>query len=316
MIRKPAALRPGATLGIIAPASPAYNLDRLAEGIKIIEEQLGLRVSLSPNILSYDKYLAGTVNERLDDLHKMFLNPAIGGIVCLRGGYGSMKLLSGINYQTVRRNPKVFVGYSDITALQLALWKKAGLVTFSGPMLTPDLGNKPSDFTLQHFYRAITDPRPLGPIPGEPGVKTTMLVPGRSRGRLLGGNLAMVAATIGTPFEIDTRGAILFLEDVGEQPYRIDRMLQQLHLAGKFDRAAGVVFGQFVNCEADDQDNSFTLPEVLAAAVARLDIPCFLGLCAGHGTHKATLPLGVQAEIDADKCLLTIIEPAATPPRK
>ena len=145
MIRKPAALGPGATLGIIAPASPARDMDHLAEGIKVIEE-LGFRVSLSPNVLNYNKYLAGTENERLGDFHKMFLDPAIDGIICLRGGYGSMKLLPGINYSIVRRNPKIFVGYSDITALQLALWKKAGLVTFSGPMLTPDLGNKPRDF--------------------------------------------------------------------------------------------------------------------------------------------------------------------------
>ncbi|MDD4335491.1 MAG: LD-carboxypeptidase, partial [Desulfotomaculaceae bacterium] len=230
--------------------------------------------------------------------------------ICLRGGYGSMKLLPGINYRAVRRNPKLFVGYSDITALQLALWKKTGLVTFSGPMLTPDLGDKPSDFTLKHFYSAVTDPRPLGAVPCAPGVKTTVLIPGSSRGRLLGGNLTMVAATLGTPYEIDTRGAILLLEDVDEQPYRVDRMLQQLRLAGKFDRAAGVVFGEFTNCKAEDEDNSFTLPEVLEAAVAGLNIPCFHGLCAAHGMHKATLPLGVQAEINADGCLLKIIEPA------
>ena len=311
MIRKPAALGPGATLGIIAPASPARDMDHLAEGIKVIEE-LGFRVSLSPNVLNYNKYLAGTENERLEDFHKMFLDPAIDGIICLRGGYGSMKLLPDINYSIVRRNPKIFVGYSDITALQLALWKKTGLVTFSGPMLTPDLGNKPSDFTLKHFYSVVTNLRPLGAIPCAPGVKTTVLVPGCSRGRLLGGNLTMVAAALGTPYEIDTRGAILFLEDVDEQPYRVDRMLQQLRLAGKFNRAAGVVFGDFVNCEAKDKNNSLTLLEVIEAAVAGLHMPCFLGLSVGHGEHKATLPLGVRAEINADECRLKIIEAATT----
>ncbi len=312
MIQKPAALVPGSTLGIIAPAGPARELVPVIEGIKVIEG-LGFRVSLAPNVLNKNKYLAGPGPGRLDDLHRMFLDPEIDGIICLRGGYGSMKILPGIDYRALRRSPKIFVGYSDITALQLALWKMAGLVTFTGPMLLPDLGRKPSDYTLDHFYRALTDPRPLGPLPSAPGMEKTVLLPGRSRGRLVGGNLTMVTATLGTPYEIDTRGAILLLEDVDEQPYRLDRMLQQLRLAGKFDRAAGVVFGDFTNCEAGDKDTSFTLPEVFEAAVKGLPIPCFRGLSLGHGRHKATIPLGVMAEIDAGDCSLNIIEPALTP---
>lgn len=311
MVRKPTALAPGSTLGIIAPASPALDLAPVAEGIKKIEE-LGFRVSLGSNALNKNKYLAGTESARLEDFHRMFRDPEIDGIICLRGGWGSMKILSGINYGFVRRNPKIFVGYSDITALQLALWKMSGLVTFSGPMLSPDLGREPSDFTLRHFYSALTDSRPLGAIPRAPGAKTAVILPGRSRGRLLGGNLTMVAATLGTSYEIDTRGAILFLEDVDEQPYRVDRMLQQLRLAGKLEQAAGVVFGEFVNCEADDKEHSFTLPEVIEMSVKGLHIPCFYGLSAGHGDHKATLPLGVRAEIDAEQCLLKIIEAATT----
>lgn len=311
MIRKPPALVPGSTLGIIAPAGPVRDLAPVIEGIRRIED-LGFRVSLAPNVLNKNKYLAGTGSERLDDFHRMFLDPEIDGIMCLRGGYGSMKILPGVNYDVVRRNPKLFLGYSDITALQLAIWKMTGLVTFSGPMLSSDMGRGPSDFTLRHFYSAVTDPRPLGAVPPAPGVKTKAIIPGRSSGRLLGGNLTMVAAALGTPYEIDTRGAILFLEDVDEQPYRVDRMLQQLRLAGKFDSAAGVVFGEYVNCEAGDRNTSFTLAEVLEAAVSGLHIPCFHGLSVGHGDHKATLPLGVRAEIDASQCLLRIIEPATT----
>jgi len=309
LVRKPAALEQGATLGIISPASPAHDLEHLSAGITVVEK-LGFKVSLSKNVLGYNKYLAGTEKERLEDLHRAFLDPAIKGIICLRGGYGSMRLLSGINYRIVRRNPKIFIGYSDITALQLALWKKTGLVTFSGPMLTADLGNEPSALTLKHFYNALTERHPVGAIPCAPNAQKTVLAPGRARGRLLGGNLTMVAATLGTPYEIDTRGAILFLEDIDEQPYRVDRMLQQLHLAGKLDRSAGIVFGEFVNCEADDKNSSLTLLEVIQAAVANLGVPSFYGLCAGHGAHKVTLPLGVQAEINADECLLEIIEPA------
>lgn len=313
MIRKPAALVPGSTLGIIAPASPVRNPACIADGIKTLED-LGFKIIMGPNALNTNRYLAGTDRERIADLHKMFLDPGIDGIVCLRGGYGVIRILSKINYYIIRRYPKILVGYSDITALQLAIWKMSGLVTFSGPMLATDFGLKPSDFTLKQFYKAVTSLHPLGYVPVAPGVKTGVIYPGRARGRLIGGNLSLVAATLGTPYEIDTRGAILFLEEVGEQPYRVDRMLHQLFLAGKLHGAAGVIFGEFVNCETEDNNGSFTCREVISDIFTRLKIPCFYGLGPGHGTHKVTLPLGVKAEMDAGKCLLVINEPATVSP--
>lgn len=308
-VTKPFALKPGATLGIIAPASPAYDPREVETGRKILEE-LGFRVSAAPNALRRNRYLAGTDAERLTDLTRMFLDPSIDGLLCLRGGYGCMRILSQIDYRIIRCNPKILVGYSDITALQLAIWKRTGLVTFSGPMLVSDFGRAAGEFTLKHFYRALTGHIALGDIPPAPGAKLEVFRPGRARGRLLGGNLTLIAATLGTPYEIDTRGAILFLEDVDEQPYRVDRMLQQLRLAGKFKFAAGIVFGEFTGCEANEDENSFSLLEVIRDAVKDTGIPCYYGLAAGHGLNKATLPLGVTAEIDAAKCVLTISEPA------
>ncbi|NLI13050.1 MAG: LD-carboxypeptidase [Peptococcaceae bacterium] len=315
LIRKPAALKDGSTLGIIAPASPCGNPDSIARG-KIILEEMGFRVVLAPNALKSDRYLAGTDSERVADLHRMFLDPRIDGILCLRGGYGTLRLLRQINYRIIKSRPKVLVGYSDITALQLAIWQKAGLVTFSGPMLASDFGLEPGDFTVNHFYQALTSYHPLGPVPAAPGAMTHTIYPGRARGRLIGGNLSLVAATLGTPYEIDTRGAILFLEEVGEEPYRVDRMLRQLYLAGKLHKAAGVVFGEFVDCEAGDKSASFTCGEITADLFNRLKIPCFYGLGPGHGASKVTMPLGVKAQIDAGRCQLVIIEPAVVAPFK
>ncbi|MFA4885724.1 MAG: LD-carboxypeptidase [Desulfotomaculaceae bacterium] len=315
MIRKPAALKVGSTLGIIAPASPCDNSDSIDRGKKTLED-LGFRIVLAPNALKRDRYLAGTDRERIADLHKMFLDPRIDGILCLRGGYGTIRILSKINYYIIRRCPKILVGYSDITALQLAIWKKSGLVTFSGPMLATDFGLEPGDFTINHFYQAVTSYHPLGLVPAAPGVKTHVIYPGCASGRLIGGNLSLVTATLGTPYEIDTRGAILFLEEVGEEPYRVDRMLQQLFLAGKLHNAAGVIFGEFVGCEAADMSASFTCGEVIADIFTRLKIPCFYGLGPGHGAHKVTLPLGVRAQMDAGQCQLVISEPATVPPAK
>jgi muramoyltetrapeptide carboxypeptidase len=279
-------------------------------------EDLGFRIVLAPNALKRDRYLAGTDRERIADLHSMFLDPRIDGILCLRGGYGTLRILSGINYQIIRRCPKILVGYSDITALQLAIWKRSGLVTFSGPMLATDFGLEAGTFTINHFYQTVTSYHSLGQLPAAPGVKTQVIHPGRARGRLIGGNLSLVTATLGTPYEIDTRGAILFLEEVGEEPYRVDRMLQQLFLAGKLQNTAGVIFGEFVRCEASDLNGSFTCGEVIADIFSRLKKPCFYGLGPGHGKHKVTLPLGVRAMMDARLCQLVISEPATVPPAK
>ncbi len=305
MVIKPPALKSGSTLGIIAPSSPARESACVEKGISVLED-MGFKIALAPNALKKNMYLAGTDMERLDDLHGVFMNVEVDGIVCLRGGYGSMRLLAQIDYKVIRDHPKILIGYSDITALQLAIWKETGLVTFSGPMLDTDFGNEPGDFTITQFLKAVTRTSTLGAIPNQPDFEPLVIYPGRCSGRLTGGNLSLVVSSLGTPYEIDTRGTILFLEEIGEPPYRVERMLQQLRLAGKLDEAAGVVFGECVGCVAKHIETSFTLLEVFMDMFTVLKKPCFYGLGAGHGAHKATLPLGVKAEMDAGKCLLTI----------
>ena len=311
-MRKPFALVPGSTLGIIAPASPVAGPVCIEEGIRLLEG-LGFRVVLGKYALNKNKYLAGSDPERAADLCAMFLDPRINGVVCLRGGYGSMRLLHRIDYRIIRRNPKVLVGYSDITALQLAIWKKAGLVTFSGPMLAPDFACAGNGTTLKQFYRALTNPRPLGVIPPAPGDRAVVINPGRARGRLLGGNLSLVTATLGTPYEINTRGVILFLEEVNEQPYRIDRMLSTLRLMGALDRIAGFIWGRCTDCGPGETFGSLTIEQILDDYIRPLGIPAYRGAQIGHISQQFIVPVGGLVEMDADAGTFRMLEPAFSP---
>jgi muramoyltetrapeptide carboxypeptidase len=309
---KPRALQKGSTIGIIAPAGPVDDFRSVEKGMKVLES-LGFNVLPGRHILKREGYLAGSDDERLADLMDMFTDRQVEGIMCLRGGYGSIRLLSKIGYRLISQNPKIFMGYSDITALCLAIRQKCGLVTFSGPMVAADLGSFLSAYTLGSFIRAVTCPVPAGLIstpPGEPPAVT--ITPGKARGELTGGNLSMITATLGTPYEIETKNVLLVLEEVNEEPYRIDRMLQQLLLGGKLTAAAGIVFGRCVNCEAK-QGNSPALLEVIRQNLGGLGIPCFYGFATGHAAHKATWPVGVAGRLDADKGLLFIEETATRP---
>jgi muramoyltetrapeptide carboxypeptidase len=262
-------------------------------------------------------YLGGTDQERLDDLHDMFRDPEVKAIFAIRGGYGSERLLDRIDYGLLRANPKIFLGYSDITCLHLAIHKRAGLVTFHGPMMISTF----TDFTQKWFRRALFSAEPLAVVtnPAETNqlrpVHTLRTVrPGRARGRLVGGNLSLVTRTLGTPYEIDTRGRILFIEDVDEQPYSIDGMLTQLRLAGKLDAAAGIVFGECSGCRPRDFqpsfESTFSVGEVVDQILGKLAIPVLSGLTIGHTDDQLTLPLGPLASLDADKGELSIEEPA------
>jgi muramoyltetrapeptide carboxypeptidase len=245
----------------------------------------------------------------------MFRDPEVRAVFAIRGGYGSAQMLDRIDYELVRRNPKIFLGYSDITALHLAINKFARLVTFHGPM---PLASFP-DYTIAHWRRALFDSKPLGTlaVPAStnelrPAHSTRTVRAGRARGPLIGGNLTLIATTMGTPYEIDTRGAILFLEDVEEEPYSIDRMLTQLRLAGKLSEAAGVIFGECRNCRPREfrpsYESTFTLGEVLENILGSLKVPVFSGLTVGHTEDQLTLPLGVMVTMDADKGELSVDE--------
>lgn len=311
---RPKALKAGDTVGLITPATYVPDPERLAQAERTLKF-FGLRMKMGRNAGKRMNDYSLSIDERLDDLHAMFRDPEVRAVFALRGGYGSMHLLDRIDYDLIRRHPKIFLGYSDITAMHMAINKLAKLVTFHGPMMLASF----TGYTQQHFRRALFETRPLGTVTNPP--ENNELRPkhplrtirrGRATGQLAGGNLTLITATLGTRYEIDTRGKILFLEDVDEEPYSIDRMLTQLRLAGKLDEAAGIVFGECVSCAPKDYKPSSVLPyslgEILDNILGSLKIPVLSGLTIGHTDDQLTLPLGVAATLDADKGILEIKE--------
>lgn len=312
----PNALRPGDRVAVIAPAGrvDAAGLERgLAE-----LRSWGLEPVPGAHLLASHGYLAGTDAQRAADLLWAFRDPAIAGVICARGGYGCLRLLPHLDWGVIRANPKAFAGFSDITTLHQAFWKEAGLVTFHGPMVSvAEPGGMPA-YNAAGLRAALMGQAYPGPVPlpegapDAPGLQT--LVGGRARGRLLGGNLELVTRSIGTPWQLDTRGAILVLEDVDEAPYRVDRMLMQLRLAGLLDGVAGIVFGDSPTCLVHPEGRpSLTLFEVLGELLAPLGVPLLYGFPCGHSRYRATLPLGCLAELDAGAGTLTVLEPATRP---
>ncbi len=315
---KPRVLRPGDTVGLVTPSTYVSDPDRLWLAQKTVEA-LGLRCKMGRFVGRREGYLGGTIRERLEDLHAMFADPEVKGVFCVRGGYGTAMLLDSLDYGLIRRNPKVFLGYSDITALHLGIHRMTGLATFHGPVVLSGL----SDWTLEHFRRALFETKPLGrlsnppePRPIRPRHPWRAVRPGKARGPLIGGNLTLISTTLGTPYEIQTEGKILFLEDVGEEPYSIDRMLTHLRLAGKFPGIRGLVWGECAACRPREFqpgfESTFSTGEVVQNILGALDVPVLTGLVIGHTDDQLTLPLGVEAELDADAGTLTILESALT----
>ncbi len=316
-IIKPYRLESGATIGLISPSGPvSYKSsirnavpNHLEKGLEYIEK-MGYKYILGKHALKRRGYLAGTDKERVEDLHAMFQNKKVDAILCLAGGYGTPRLLSYLDYQLIRKNPKIFEGYSDITTLLTTFYQQTGLVTFHGPMVNYDFGRK-INFNKINFWKAITEVKPLGEVPqAENGPELITLYPGRARGRLIGGNLSLLISTLGTPYEIDTTDAILFIEDVEEQPYRFDRMVNQLLLARKLQSANGIIIGECVKCTPNPPNKpSLTILDILHDLIVPLKKPTFYGLCCGHGTYKLTLPIGVESSMYANLCQLFIEEP-------
>ena len=308
-IRKPRRLSRGDTLGIIAPASSG-SPETASSGKRWLESQ-GFAVEFGKHAADRQGYLAGADEARAADLHDMFSSPHIQGIICLRGGYGTMRLLDLLDYNLIAAHPKVFVGYSDITALHTAIGQRTGLVTFHGPMLESDLAQEIPAYTSQYFLQALTGLAPLGLIGNPPQTySASFIVPGMAEGRLTGGNLSLIAATMGTPYEIDSTDKILCLEDVGEAPYRIDRLLTQLLLGGKLQSAAGIVVDVFAGCDDEGGNNSVTVEEVLHDRLGNLDKPVLMNLHFGHTADKVTLPFGIKARLETTEGGLVITETA------
>ena len=289
---RPPALQPGDTVGIIAP-SGAIEADALEAGCAWLMRK-GLQPFYLPSILDRDLYFAGSTRRRLNEFHEMFSRPEVKAIICARGGYGCNYLLPDLDLKLVRANPKIFCGCSDVTALLTYLCDRAALVTFHGPMLNVDV--RPDGVDEESWAAAFMSGETYRREFGGDAVQT--LISGSAVGMLYGGCLSILCASLGTPYEIDTRGTILFLEDLAEPAFRIDRMLMQLKLAGKFAGVRGVIFGEMLNCARNVQD--YTLQQVVLRIVGDLGIPVAYGLKSGHVSRAAfTLPFGIQAQFTA-----------------
>lgn len=310
---KPRAISSGDTIGIVAPAG-VFNPVQLNKGIEALKN-LGFNVYLGKTVkkLMNKGYLAASDEERAEDINEMFSNDKVKAIFSVSGGYGSMRILPLLNYNLIKHNPKIFVGYSDVTALLIALHQKTGLVVFHGPMVASDMYNL-SEYTKRYMIKALTITEPLGeiinPIDG-PFIR--VINDGKAEGEIIGGNLSIIVSTLGTPYEIDTKGKILFIEDTNEAPYRVDRMLTQLILAGKLNDVSGMIICEFKNYDLNIPKYTFSLEEVIQDRIGKLGIPAIYGLCCGHGEHKITLPIGVKATLDATNATLRIDEPATIP---
>ncbi|MEV4346657.1 LD-carboxypeptidase [Actinoplanes sp. NPDC049596] len=293
---------------LVALVSPSGAIDpaRTEAAAKTLSTW-GLRVRVGAHAHARHGNLAGTDEQRLADLNAALRDPEVRAVLCLRGGYGMQRIVDGVDFGAVRADPKLIAGFSDITALHAALWHETGLATIHGPT-AGQLDRGPDTPTAQSLRHALTTAAPVT-VQADPDEDTfPVRVPGTAEGTLLGGNLAMLTSTIGTPHALDTSGAILVLEDVNEEPYRVDRMLVHLRRAGWLNTLAGVAIGQFTDCV--DPDPSPPVIDYLTAELTRLNIPVLGGLPIGHGPEQIAIGLGVPAHLNATTGTLTVTAPA------
>lgn len=315
MPAKPRRLNYGDTIGILAPASAPPNPETIDRSVEVLA-RLGFKARLAPHARKRWGFLAGSDRERAADLMRMFADPQVKAIVCVRGGYGTARLLSLLDYRAIRARPKIFVGYSDITSLHCAFLKKSNLVSFHGPMLNSDFvkDNFP-EFTLQSFLRTLMQPVAPGSICQGYNKKTVAILHGGiASGPLVGGNICILCASLGTPYQPSFRNAILFFEDLDEVPYRFDRMLTQLLNAGLLQQVAGIAVGINKNCTDPKakkaKEYRQTLEDVFRERLLPLKVPVVSGLPFGHIPFNATLPIGVRVTLDANQGDLRVTEPA------
>ncbi len=295
---KPQALKKGDTVAIVAP-SGIVRTQSLKRGISFLKS-LGLEVKIDPLVMNRLGYLAGSDEERAESFMRSWTDPQVKAVIAARGGYGAMRILPYLDFDTIGQNPKILCGYSDITALHLALWKEIRLITFHGPV-AEIWEPRMNEYDYKIFEQALFGCWPPGhlTLPQDCGEELVILESGRAKGRLVGGNLSLIVSTMGTPWEIDVKGNVLFLEEVGEKPYRVDRMLCQLKLSGKLADALGFCIGSFTNCDPDPERPAFTVSEILKQYFTGTGKPCIKNIPAGHGEFNATLPLGAKVEINA-----------------
>ncbi|MES1258963.1 MAG: LD-carboxypeptidase [Gemmatimonadota bacterium] len=308
----PPRLRPGARIALLAPSGPLLERDHAERGVELCWH-LGYEPVVMPNADKAWGYLAGTDDQRLADLNSALTDPAIDAVWCLRGGNGMNRIVDRVDFAGFAARPKPVLGYSDITVLLLALTTKTNVVTFHAPMARFAMPH----FSREHFDRVLVNTEAagrLGRLRTNPEVlvpqrgRIVAVVPGRASGRLIGGNLTLIQALIGTPYLPDLKGVILFLEDIGEDLYRIDRMLGHLRLAGILDKLAGVAIGHFSRMRHATSEGGFGLDEVLRHYFAALNIPVAYGFPIGHVAEQWTLPIGVMAELNAEGGELALLQ--------
>lgn len=306
MPTKPPRLNFGDTIALVAPASPPADATAVDHSVAALEK-IGFKVKLARHARERRGFLAGSDRERAADLIDAFSDRRVKAIICLRGGYGTARLLPLLNYELIRRNPKIFIGFSDVTSLHCSFLKKSGLISFHGPMAASHFIRKEfPDFTLRSFLKTLMEPEPPGGIrQGYEGKTIRVLRRGLVSGPLIGGNLSVLCALLGTTFQPAFKGRILFLEDLDEPPYRIDRMLTHLINAGALKQVAGIAAGLCQNCEdpkaATAGEYRQSLQDVLKERLRSLNVPVVIGLPFGHVPHNATLPVGARATLDAGK---------------
>lgn len=316
-VLRPNALKPGDVFGLITPASPLFEGNRTKMEARLNLESLGFTVKFSKNVLKKRGYLAGTVQERTSDLHEMFADPEVKAIMAIRGGYGSAQLLPHLDYKLIKKNPKILVGYSDFTSLLLGIHKKTGLVTFHGPVSISTF----TDYTKKYFLDTLGKTEPIGQIDStefssdaDPIDLVWSYNKGIGEGRLIGGNLTLLQTTIGTPYEFNTDDAILFIEEIGEEPYNLDRILHHFKQAGKFDKCRGVFFDRLDSAKPANYQPAFnstlSVEEIIDDVFKDFNFPVCVGFSIGHIKDKPTLPIGIKARLDADKGQISLLEAA------
>lgn len=309
----PGRLHAGDKIGLIAPGS-FISENELHDSIKNLEA-LGLQVMRGKCLTTKYGYFSGNDRERAADINYFFSDKEINGIICARGGYGTVRVLPHLDYDLIKNNPKVLCGYSDITALHQALFIRCGLVSFHGPMGISTF----NDFSTARFKEILFSSSkslalPLKAAKEDETTPCNVIRAGTTRGLLAGGNLSVLTSLIGTPFEMDYKDCILYIEETDEEPYRIDRMLMQLKMAKKFDGVAGIILGVCKNCIPNEKSsgiaNSFSLAEIFHETFFSLGVPVLYGAAFGHIKNKLTLPFGVRAEMNTEKCELHLLESA------
>lgn len=307
LLNKPPALRPGDVIGIAAPASLPTDMTAIDRGIETLERR-GYEIRRVRPRFDRHGFLAGPDNLRIDEMNAFLRDPAVRAIIAVRGGYGTLRLLPHLDYQAAQANPKLIIGYSDITALQLAMLTKAGVPSLSGPMVAVEWGAP--DEPSEDLFWALTRGQSIGALVHPNSEPLIPMRSGTVEGQLIGGNLCLITRLIGSPYLPSLRGAILFLEEVGEEPYRIDGMLAQLKLSGILDEIGGLVIGGFTEWEPEHDRPTLSLDDVVNHYIRELDVPVATGLLYGHFPVKHTMPIGIRArlEVDSSTASLSLLE--------